>query len=106
VERAVPTATLGYACAGADRSAHNQSARLSMLVCGPRPGLWEAEVDRRQQTGPAKAQSKGEPQPLGLGPASARSTIDGYVGVCEQRAHERSFQFDADRPPALARRDK
>ena len=34
-----------------------------------------------------------------------RSTIDGFYGVGEERAHERSFHFDADHPAVLVGRD-
>jgi uncharacterized OsmC-like protein len=34
-----------------------------------------------------------------------RSTIDGYFGVGEERAHERTFHFDADHPAVLVGRD-
>jgi uncharacterized OsmC-like protein len=34
-----------------------------------------------------------------------RSTIGGYFGVGEERAHERTFQFDADHPTVLVGRD-
>jgi uncharacterized OsmC-like protein len=34
-----------------------------------------------------------------------RSTIDGFFGVGEERAHERSFHFDADHPAVLVGRD-
>jgi uncharacterized OsmC-like protein len=34
-----------------------------------------------------------------------RSTIDGFFGVGEERAHERSFTFDADHPAVLVGRD-
>ena len=35
----------------------------------------------------------------------SRSTIDGFFGVGEERAHERTFQFDADHPAILVGRD-
>jgi uncharacterized OsmC-like protein len=35
----------------------------------------------------------------------SRSTIDGFFGVGEERAHERTFQFDADHPAVLVGRD-
>ncbi len=34
-----------------------------------------------------------------------RSTIHGYFGVGEERAHERTFHFDADHPAVLVGRD-
>jgi uncharacterized OsmC-like protein len=34
-----------------------------------------------------------------------RSTIEGYFGVGEERAHERTFTFDADHPAVLVGRD-
>lgn len=34
-----------------------------------------------------------------------RSTIDGFFGVGEERAHERTFYFDADHPAVLVGRD-
>jgi uncharacterized OsmC-like protein len=34
-----------------------------------------------------------------------RSTIEGYFGVGEERAHERTFHFDADHPAVLVGRD-
>jgi uncharacterized OsmC-like protein len=34
-----------------------------------------------------------------------RSTIDGFYGVGEERAHERTFHFDADHPAVLVGRD-
>ena len=34
-----------------------------------------------------------------------RSTIDGFFGVGEERAHERSFHFDADHPAVLVGQD-
>jgi uncharacterized OsmC-like protein len=34
-----------------------------------------------------------------------RSTIDGFFGVGEERAHERTFQFDADHPAVLVGQD-
>jgi uncharacterized OsmC-like protein len=34
-----------------------------------------------------------------------RSTINGFYGVGEERAHERSFHFDADHPAVLVGRD-
>ena len=34
-----------------------------------------------------------------------RSTIDDFYGVGEERAHERSFHFDADHPAVLVGRD-
>jgi uncharacterized OsmC-like protein len=34
-----------------------------------------------------------------------RSTISGFFGVGEERAHERTFQFDADHPAVLVGRD-
>lgn len=35
----------------------------------------------------------------------SRSTIDGFFGVGEERAHERAFTFDADHPAVLVGRD-
>jgi len=35
----------------------------------------------------------------------SRSTIDGFFGVGEERAHERTFQFDADHPAVLVGQD-
>ncbi len=35
----------------------------------------------------------------------SRSTIDGFYGVGEERAHERTFSFDADHPAVLVGRD-
>ena len=34
-----------------------------------------------------------------------RSTIDGFFGVGEERAHEHTFHFDADHPAVLVGRD-
>src|SRR5215468_2710346 len=34
-----------------------------------------------------------------------RSTIEGYFGVGEERAHERTFVFDADHPAVLVGKD-
>src|SRR5512139_4258099 len=34
-----------------------------------------------------------------------RSTIDGFFGVGEERAHQRTFQFDADHPAVLVGQD-
>jgi uncharacterized OsmC-like protein len=34
-----------------------------------------------------------------------RSTIEGYFGVGEERAHERTFHFEADHPAVLVGRD-
>jgi len=35
----------------------------------------------------------------------SRGTIDGFFGVGEERAHERTFHFDADHPAVLVGRD-
>jgi uncharacterized OsmC-like protein len=35
----------------------------------------------------------------------SRSTIHGFYGVSEERAHEHTFQFDADHPAVLVGRD-
>jgi uncharacterized OsmC-like protein len=35
----------------------------------------------------------------------SRSTIDGFYGVGEERAHEHTFHFDADHPAVLVGRD-
>jgi uncharacterized OsmC-like protein len=36
----------------------------------------------------------------------SRGTIDGYFGVGEERAHERTFHFDADHPAVLVGSDQ